>query len=201
MEKIAPIDHPIHELIARRWSPRAFTGEPVNREQLLTLLEAARWAPSCFNEQPWRFLVATRDKPAAFDAMLQCLSEGNRSWAVNAAALLITVASTRFAGSGKHNRHAWHDVGLATALLSVQATALGLAVHPMAGFDAAAVRSGYGVPEEFEPVAAIAIGHTGNADTLPEPMRERERAPRIRKPLAELVYEGAWQERFSGLES
>jgi nitroreductase len=192
MEKPAPTIHAVHELIRQRRSPRAFSSKPLGDAELRSLLEAARWAPSCFNEQPWRFVVARRESQAEFDRLLSCLDEKNRRWAKVAAVLILSVASKVFAKSGKANRHALHDVGLAVAQLTFQATALGLGVHQMAGFSTERARDRYGIPDEFEPVAVLAVGYPGNPDSLPDDLRERELAGRSRKPQPELAFAGEW---------
>jgi nitroreductase len=192
MKKPAPTDHEIHELIRERWSPRAFSSKALDERDLRSLLEAARWAASCFNEQPWRLIVARRDNEAEFNRLLSCLNEKNQRWAQSAAVLMISVASKTFAHSGKPNRHALHDVGLAAAQLTLQATAIGVGVHQMAGFSVERARELYAIPEDFEPVAAIAIGHPGNLDDLPEDLRKRERASRARRSQAEFVFTEAW---------
>lgn len=191
MQKPAQTAHPIHDLLASRWSPRAFAERSVDRESLGSLLEAARWAPSCFNDQPWSFLVAPREDAAAFSRLSACLMEGN-AWAKNAAVLMVTVARDNFSQTGKPNRHAWHDVGLAVQSLVLQAQALGLGCHQMAGFDADAARQALGIPEGFSPVTMVAIGYPGEADSLPEPLAGRETAPRARKPLEEFVFGAEW---------
>jgi len=192
VKKPAATDHEVHELIRDRWSPRAFSSEPVSDADLHSMLEAARWAASCFNEQPWRFLVARRDDEAEFARLLSCLVASNRSWAKGASALLLTVASTKLAHNDQPNRHALHDVGLATAQLSLQATALGLVVHPMAGFSAERARELYAIPEDFECVAAIALGHPADLSELSEDVRMREMAERLRRPQAEFAFTGTW---------
>lgn len=192
MEKPAPTEHDVHELIRRRWSPRAFSSRAVGDPELRSLLEAARWAASCFNEQPWRFIVARREAQAEFDQLLSCLNENNQRWAKGAAVLMLSVASKAFAKNAKSNRHALHDVGLAAAQLTLQATALGLAVHQMAGFSIERARERFAIPEDFEPVAAIAIGYPGDPDGLPEDLRERERGERSRNPQREFVFAGKW---------
>jgi nitroreductase len=192
MEKPADTAYPIHDLLKRRWSPRAFSDKPVEPETLRSLWEAARWAPSCFNEQPWYFLVATTQDRAEYDRLLACLNEGNAAWAKHAPVLMVSVARTAFQGDGGPNRHALHDVGQAVAGLTLEATALGLFVHQMAGFSPEKVRQAYGVPEGFEPVAAIALGYPGDPAALPEKLRERQVAPRSRKPLQDFVFSGRW---------
>lgn len=193
MEKLANNRYPIHELIRRRWSPRAFSEKPVEKEKLLSLLEAARWAPSSFNEQPWRFLVATHDDPDEYDRMLDCLKENNRVWAKRAPVLMISVAKTHFGDDPENrNRHAFHDVGLAVANLVLQALDLGLYTHQMAGIDVDKIRRVYGLPDGYEPVSGIAFGYPGDAEDLPERVREREKKPRSRRDLSELVFTGGW---------
>src|SRR5829696_1208912 len=134
MTKLHDTAHPVHDLVRRRWSPRAFSSRAVERETLLSVLEAARWAPSSFNAQPWSFLVATQEDPAGFERMLNCLVPQNQAWAKAAPVLMIAVAKTHFEHNGKPNRHALYDTGQAVAFLTLQATALDLYVHQMAGF-------------------------------------------------------------------
>jgi nitroreductase len=192
LKKPAPVGPRVHELIRERWSPRAFADRGVDPGDLRSLLEAAQWTASCFNEQPWAFLVAVREEGEEFARLLGCLVPGNRSWARSAAVLMLSVAKLHFAHNGKPNRHAGHDVGQAAAQLTLQATALGLSVHQMAGFDADAARETYAIPDGWEPMAAIAVGYPGDPASLPEPLRERELGPRQRHPLGELVFAGAW---------
>lgn len=190
MNKTAATDFPVHDLVAQRWSPRAFAERTVAREDLGSLFEAARWAASSYNEQPWRFVVATRDEPEAFEALASCLVPFNAAWAAQAPVLAFSLARTTFERNGKPNAHAWHDVGLALGNLTLEAQSRGLVLHQMAGFDAARAREVLGLPADVDPVAAFALGYAGEPDALPEEMREGERAPRTRKPLAELVHVG-----------
>ena len=192
MEKPAHTQYAIHELLRNRWSPRAFSEKPVSSETLGSLLEAARWAPSCFNEQPWRFIVATKNRPQEYDALLACMAQANQRWAERAPVLMLSVASLNFVRNGRPNRHAFHDVGLAVENMVLQAQALGLAVHQMAGFDVAKARDSFKIPESFEPVAMIAIGYQGDSEALPEDLREREDAPRTRNPMRNWVFRGTW---------
>ena len=192
MEKPAETQYPIHDLLRRRWSPRAFSDRRVDPAIMRSLLEAARWAPSSYNEQPWSFIVATRDDPVEFGRLLSCLVEGNIQWAQHAPVLMVSVARLYFEDDGKPNRHAFHDVGLAVANLIVQATALGLVVHQMAGIFPDKIRELYGIPEGYEAVAGIALGYPGDPQSLPEGLRKRELAPRERKPLTEFVFSGSW---------
>ncbi|PRP99638.1 nitroreductase family protein [Enhygromyxa salina] len=193
----ASTDHDVHELIRRRWSPLAFSSQPVADRDLRSVLEAARWGPSCFNEQPWRYIVARREQEAEFARMLSCLVEKNQRWAQAAPVLMLSVARLAFAANDRPNRHALHDVGLATAQLSLQAAALGLGVHQMAGFSPDRARELYAIPDSFEPVAAIALGYPGAPDQLPEDLRARDRGARIRHPQAEFVFAGTWDTPLS----
>jgi nitroreductase len=194
MSKSANPDHPVHELIANRWSPYGFSDRMVSKSDLQSLFEAARWAPSSYNEQPWRYLVATRDEPEAFEKVLGCLVEGNQAWAKNASALVLCVASTKFRRNGNPNRAAEHDIGLASASLSLEATARGINVHQMIGIVPDKVRSVFSIPEDFTPLTAIAIGYAADPDTLDDAFRQRDLAPRERRPLREFVFTNTWGE-------
>jgi nitroreductase len=188
VEKPAETAYPIEDLLRRRWSPRAFAERPVEPDKLLRVFEAARWSASCFNEQPWHFIVATKDDAARFARLLGCLVEGNQVWASRAPVLMVSVARLNFAQTGKPNRHAIHDVGLATAQMIHQAMAMGLFVHAMAGFHPDKVRDLYEVPAGYKPVAALALGYPGDPATLPDALRERELAPRTRKSQEAFVF-------------
>jgi nitroreductase len=190
--QLSPTDHPIHELLSYRWSPRAFSKRPIEKETLQSLFEAARWAPSSYNEQPWVFIIATKDQPDEYQRLLGCLIEFNQSWAKEAPLLILTVASLNFARNQKPNRHAFHDVGLAAANLTFEATTHGLAVHQMAGIEVEKARQEYGIPSDWEPVTAIAVGYPGDPNDLSPELRERELAPRTRKPLASFLFTGSW---------
>jgi nitroreductase len=192
MHKPAPSDFPVHQLIIDRWSPRAFADKPVPPDVLRSLFEAARWAPSSSNEQPWAYLVTTRDDHENFAKMLSVLVEFNAGWAKGAPVLALAVAQLNFAKNNAPNRNAQYDTGAATALLSVEATARGLAVHQMAGFDPAKAREVFAIPAGWEAIAAIAIGHPGDPNSLSQPLKDRELAPRTRKPLSEFVMSGHW---------
>lgn len=191
MQKPAPVDAPIHELIRHRWSPRAFSDKLIPAEVLRSLFEAARWAPSSNNEQPWAFLVATRDDQENFDKALSTLVEFNAGWARHAAALAIAVSKLYFS-KGEPNRNAFYDTGAASALLSMEATARGLMVHQMAGFDPQKAKQVFGIPEGWEPIAALAMGYPGDPASLPEKLQQRELAPRTRKPVRDFVMTGQW---------
>lgn len=194
MRKPAPTTYPIHLLIAERWSPRAFANRPVEEGMLHRLFEAARWAPSSFNEQPWSFIVGARADEEAHAAIASCLSEGNREWAGKAPVLMIAVAKLRFGRNDKPNRHAYYDVGQAVAMLSVQATDLELVLHQMAGFDRDKAREVLEIPEDHDPVTAIALGFPGDAEQLPADLQKREYAPRERDGFDQFVWAGKFGE-------
>lgn len=183
----------VNELITSRWSPRAFDSKPVEDEKLEAILEAARWAPSAMNEQPWRFIYATNNNPEQYKKLLSCLVEANQVWAKDAPVLLLTVAKTHYSNFDKANGHAWHDVGMATANMAIQATELDIYMHMMGGFSADIAREALNIPEGFEAVTMIALGYKGDPEQLSELLKEREGAPRNRKPLQELVHKGEWQ--------
>jgi len=201
MDKLAETQIPIHDLIRRRWSPRAFSEQLIEPDKLRSVLEAARWAPSSRNEQPWAYLLATRDNSEDYEALAGVLMDANRAWAGNAPVLILTVAHTRLEKDAQPNRHGFHDLGQATANLVFQATALGLATHQMGGFRADAARERFRIPDGWEPVSVIALGYPGDAESLPDPLREREGAQRRRKPLEEFVFSGIWGHPASILES
>jgi nitroreductase len=185
-------DHPqVHELIRARWSRRAFAPQPVPQEILKTVLEAASWAASSRNEQPWRYLVIPREDSENHAKLVACLSAVNQQWAPKAPVLLLAVAELTDA-HGKLRRHAYYDVGQANAQLCLQATALGLNVRTMGGFDFEAARAAFAIPEGFDPVTILAIGYPASPDVLPPDLRERELAQRTRRPLAETVFGSTW---------
>jgi nitroreductase len=192
MEKPADSQYQIHDLLRRRWSPRAFDDRPIESEKLRSLFEAARWAPSSNNGQPWRFLVAVKENKAEHDRLFNCLVEGNQQWASRAPVLLLSVAQLQFE-DGSMNRHALHDTGMATENLVIQATALGLVAHLMAGFRIDQARADCQIPEGYEPVAMIAIGYPGDPAQLSDRLRAREVQPRVRKSVTEFVYSTTWE--------
>ncbi len=189
----APAAAPIHDLISHRWSPRSFDAKPVEKEKLRSLFEAARWASSSYNAQPWHYIVATKDDPENYAKVLSTFVEFNQSWAKNAPVVAISVASHKMPHDGSQNRHAFHDVGQASANLSLEATSLGLQVHQMAGIDPEKAREVFGIPEHFEAVAGIALGYPGDPMSLPEGrMRDGETGARQRKEASSFVYTGKW---------
>jgi nitroreductase len=192
MHKRAPTDYPVHDLITERWSPRAFGDKPVAPDVLASLFEAARWAPSSSNEQPWAYIFATKDDAEDFAKLVSVLVPANVTWAQHAPVLALAVAKMAFEKSGAPNRNAQYDVGAASAWLTAEATTRGLFVHQMAGFDPDKACQVFAIPAGWEPIAAIAIGYPGDPDSLPQPLRDREVAPRTRKPLSTFVMSGSW---------
>jgi nitroreductase len=197
LKKPAETSVPVHEIIGNRWSPRAFDSRPVEPEKLKALFEAARWAASSSNAQPWYFIVATKDDPENFKKVLDSFVESNQSWAKNAPALGLSVAQLNFAmpDNKAPNRHAFHDVGQAAANLALQAHSLGLEIHQMAGILPDKAREIFGIPTGFEAVAGMAIGYPGDPSTLPDKLKQRELAERSRKPLDSFVFTGKWGQK------
>jgi nitroreductase len=184
--KHAPAIPGVVEQILSRWSPRAFAPKPVAKEDLRKIFEAARWAASSYNEQPWRFLVGHKGH-ATYQKIFDSLVEFNQSWAGSAPVLILSAASKNFAHNGSPNHFGIHDTGAATAYIALQATALGLHTHSMAGFDPNKARAAFNIPDTFHIGAVTALGYLGHVDNLPEGLLERELAPRDRKPLNEIV--------------
>ena len=195
--KEASLDHRIHELLAQRWSPYGFSGKAVAEADLCSLFEAARWAASSYNEQPWNFFVATKENTGEFEKLLSCLVEPNQEWAKAAPVLALGVVSLKFERNGKDNKAGPHDLGLAVGNLLVEATARGLHVHQMIGIVPEKAREIFQIPEDFEAWTAMAIGYKADPEQLPDALRERDQTPRQRKPLREFVFTGEWGQASS----
>jgi nitroreductase len=174
----------IHELLARRWSPRTFSSRPVEPAKLAQLFEAARWAPSSYNAQPWAFILTTREDAEGYNRLLSTLVDANRQWAQQAAVLILAVAKLDYDHIARPNRHALYDLGQAVANLTFEATALDLHIHQMGGFDPRSARELFAIPAGYEPVAVLALGY--QEGPLPDP------AARTRKPLTDFVFSGSW---------
>lgn len=194
MQKPAITQQPIHELIANRWSGRAYDASKlVTKDQLVSLLEAARWAPSCFGDQPWRYVVCNKaENLQAWQAAFDCLVPGNQSWAIDAPVLLLICADTLFSHNQKPNKWGPYDTGAATENFCLQAAALGLMAHQMGGFDADKARAAFKVPEQYHILPMVAVGYQAAIESLSGEVKERELAERSRKPLGELFFNGVW---------
>lgn len=191
-EKYADTLASVDPLFRERWSPRSFLPRDVSGQDLETMLEAARWAASSGNEQPWRFIVARKSEDENFKRILGLLEPSNQAWAAAAPVLIVMACSLKFGRNGQPNGYALHDTGAALAHLMLQATALGLHAHGMAGFDHERARVELSIPEEYGLGAAVALGYRGSPDQLSPQNRQRELARRERKPLSELVFGGRW---------
>jgi nitroreductase len=187
-EDFRKADYPIEPVFVRRWSPRAMSGEPISDNEMLTLFEAARWAPSTYNEQEWRFLYARRDTPQ-WPTFFGLLAQGNQAWCVRAALLSVVVAHKVFQANGKPNPVHVFDSGLAYENLALQGAAMGLVIHAMQGFDFDKARTSLSVPDDYAVCAMFAVGRPGDPNELAPGMREREK-PSPRKPVREIICEG-----------
>ncbi|WNJ92194.1 nitroreductase family protein [Bosea sp. 685] len=192
-DRAAVTEYPIDPALAGRWSPRAFASSTIDEAAVASLFEAARWAPSANNLQPWAFIHASRGTEN-FDRLHSCLKEANAIWA-GSAALLVLALARPIKPDGNTNLHARYDLGQAVAYMTFQATALGLHVHQMGGFDTDRARTVMGIPIDHEAVTAIAIGRRGEPSSLPAPLQDRECAPRTRKSTKTFVFPGRWQEQ------
>lgn len=180
------------ELIKKRKSPVAFSEKKVAKDQLEQLFEAARWAASCFNEQPWRFVVATKDQGDHYKKVLNGINPHNQTWARNAPVLILTFAKKIFDRNAKPNMHSWHDLGLAVGNMSAQATAMGLYLHQMAGIVRENILNDFAIPEDYDVVSGIALGYKLDIEDVPEELKARETKERTRIPLNEIVFDEAW---------
>ncbi len=194
MQKPAISSVPLEETITKRWSPRAYDAtKSVSHEQLIAVLEAARWAPSSYNDQPWRFIVCDKaSNPKAWQAAFDCLMPSNQTWVKDAPLLLLGCANTILDVNQQANRFAQYDTGAAAENLVLQATSMGLAAHQMGGFNADTAREVFAIPAQFTPMAMISVGYEGDANDLPDELKTRELAARKRKPLGEIFFAGAW---------
>ncbi len=190
--KHAKPDYPIHELLSTRWSPYVFDERPIAAAELRSLFEAARWAASSYNEQPWHFIVATKDTLESFDRLVTCLVEPNQGWAKQAPVLALGVVCTEFRRNSKPNPVAIHDLGLAAATLTLEATVRGISVHQMSGILPDTAKKTYGIPDGYTAVTALAIGYSGDADKAPEQLGDFDRNARSRRPQEEFVFADGW---------
>ncbi len=195
-QKVASVEYPVIDLIKNRWSPRAFSSSPIEEEKIMSLIEAARWAPSCFNEQPWNFILFKKENQEAYKNIIDIISPKNQLWAKTAPLIILSVAKIKFEQSGKINKHALHDVGAAVSNLTMQANSMGLYIHQMAGFNTDKAKELFNIPDDYEPVTAIAVGYYGNKDDLPEEFIKSETAERNRKSLDEFTFESKWHNKL-----
>jgi nitroreductase len=193
--KEAKTAYDIHPLIKKRWSPRTFSDKPVDKEILRQLFDAARWAPSSYNEQPWRFIIATKEEPEEFEKLSEVMVEFNRNWASGAPVLVLTAIKKIFEMNENPNRVALHDLGQAVSYLTFEATRHDLYVHQMAGIDLDKARELYQIPDDYEPATMIAIGYMGELDNLPENLKDAETGKRSRMDIDDILFRGDWDER------
>jgi nitroreductase len=201
MHKPAITQVAIDNTIAARWSGRAYdVAKAVSHEQVIALLEAARWAPSCYGDQPWRFVVWNKNANAqAWQQAFDCISPGNQAWVKDAPVLLLVCADTLFGHNQQPNRWAQYDTGAAAQNLCLQASALGLMAHQMGGFDANMTRDKFNIPAQYTPMAMVSVGHPADVATLSGDALTRETAARTRKPLSELFFDANWGEPVKGV--
>lgn len=185
--KVADTNYPIHKLLRKRWSPRSFSNKSVDPELVNQIFEAARWAPSSYNEQPWRFIVARREEEEAFEKISQVMNDFNRDWAIEAAVLALGLTKTSFSMNERPNPHAGHDLGQAIAHLTFEATRHDLYVHQMAGILPDKARELYDIPDNVKPMTMFAIGYKGEPEALGEKLEKQEKSPRSRKPLDDII--------------
>lgn len=199
MHKPAITQVAIDATIANRWSGRAYdAAKPVTHEQVIALLEAARWAPSCFGDEPWRFIIWNKaTNPQAWQQAFDCLVPGNQAWVANAPQLVLVCADTLFGHNQQPNRFAQYDTGAAAENLCLQASSMGMMAHQMGGFDANLAREKFNIPAQYSVMAMISVGYPADVATLSGDARARETAPRSRKPLSALFFDATWGEGIS----
>jgi len=183
----------INKLISERYSPRAFSDQPITEDQIKIILKAASLAASSYNEQPWRFIYTLKSNQAAFDKMFNCVMEFNHDWAKHATALIVCVVKDNLSLNDKPNSHAWHDMGLAVGNLSMQALSMGIYIRQMGGFDAEIARNQLSIPEGYTPTSVIALGFLGDINKLPQHLQEREKTPKELRPLDSIIFDEEWK--------
>ena len=194
MKKIANTEVPINNLIAERWSPRAFDSNYIITEDTIkSLFEAARWAPSCYGDQPWQFVLFKREDATAWARILNCLSIGNQNWAMNASILIVVCANKKFNHNNEPNRWSHYDTGAAAENICLQATALDLAAHQMGGFDQDKIRNLSHIPNEFDILACMVVGQPLHESKLSQIQRDKETQARSRKPLEDIYFNNEWK--------
>jgi nitroreductase len=183
----------VNELIIKRYSPRSFESKLVEQDKIMTIFEAAKWAASSRNEQPWRFIYASKYDNTDYNRLLSCLNEWNQNWVKTAPVIIMTVAKSTFSHNNQANRHAWHDIGLAVGNMAIQATEMGLFLHIMSGFSKTKAIELLNIPEGYEPVTMIALGYEGNSNHLAEEYNVLTGTERNRKELKEIVHKGTFK--------
>lgn len=189
--KVNP-EYPVIDLIKSHWSPRSFSDKTVSNEILQKVFESARWASSCFNEQPWRFILGVKDQGDTYNKILASLMETNQAWAKTAPVLVVVCAKKTFTMNGNPNAWAEYDAGQAVGFLNIQAHNEGLYSHQMAGFSKDKVNTTFNIPEDFNAVCVISLGYLGDASTLSDDLKSRETAPSQRKEITSLVFCDDW---------
>lgn len=194
MQKPALTQVPIDPTLANRWSGRAFdASKPVTHEQIITLLEAARWAPSCFGDQPWRFIVWDKQADSAsWQKAFDCLAPANQAWVKDTPVLMLVCADTLFNHNQQPNRWGQYDTGAAAENVCLQASSMGLMAHQMGGFNADKARETFAIPAQYIPMAMLCVGYAADINTVTGDALDRETAARTRKPLNELFFAGNW---------
>ncbi len=186
--KNAQNEYPILDIIAKRWSPRAYSEKSVEKDKLLSLFEAARWTASSFNEQPWKFIVARKEDSIKFNKALELLNDFNISWAKKSPIIILALAKKYFDHNGKENKHSFFDLGAAINSLSLQAISMDLYIHQIAGFDEQKAVEFFNICVDWQPAVVFTVGYIGNVYDLPENLQKSELKERTRKPL-ELIVE------------
>jgi len=200
MPNPAKTDHPIHSLLTNRYSPRAFLDKSIPADILARIFEAARWSPSCKNEQEWRFVVGCKNQGGDFNRICSVLLDANKTWACNAAVLVLVCGCENILQGNTPNPWYAYDCGQAAAHLTFQAAAENIMVHQMAGFDAKKAIEEFSIPQGFKPLTAIAMGYAGEASQLPDILAQRESAERTRNKISQFVFSGTWEKSFFNKE-
>ena len=197
--EVRTADNPIHKLFLKRWSPRAMSGEVIDDQKIKSIFEAARWAPSSYNEQPWRYIIARKEQPEKFNKLVSCLEDSNQVWAQHASVLALAFARTTFERNGKVNKAAFHDLGAAASFMSFEATSRGIAVHQIIGLHPNVVNEKYEVPDEYQVLTALAIGYADLSPNTDNVHAERDNTMRSRKKITEFVFRDDWGKALAKL--
>jgi nitroreductase len=188
MNVSSDFEHEVLEVIQQRKSLRAYADRPIETEKINSLFEAARWAPSSVNEQPWRYIYATNDQPDLWSRIFDSLNESNKVWVQHAPLLIASFTRKTFTRNDQSNHYSLYDLGAANALLALQSTALGLQLHQLGGYNSIILRDNLSIPDSFQLGAVLAIGYPGDPELLPENLKSRELAPRLRNKHEKFVF-------------